>query len=167
MILTKKMKCTYCDAGNESFHGYHYIESGAAQRCENYVEPRSYTQEQVDVLVADLERQRDTAHAAAIQAAANLEINPPCYCGGFQVHDHSCPSYDLHAYRKKQILALTPANAQRCYDLRIAEAVKDEAKWWVTRRIRTVVHDDLDCACAEHGRLASASAEIDRLRESE
>lgn len=70
----------------------------------------------VDLLdtIEALTRERDTAHAAAIAAAAA-----------------ECDRRDnLPSEIQRRILALTPADAQRSYNLRIAEAVRDESEWW-------------------------------------
>ncbi len=103
-----------------------------------------------------------TAHAAAIQAASKhipflVSEGIPgyikCSCG-WDSRKSNEVSWANHI-----VFAVTLADAQRLYDLRIAEAVKDEANWW---------HAEMWCdgvePCQGCKRLASASAEVERLK---
>ncbi len=126
--------------------------------------------------IADLERQRDelnrkweetfdlanraaaaaekwktqlaTAHAAAIQAAA-------------EAVSEGAPKGEMFINCSEVILALTPATSQHLYDLRIAEAVRDEGLEW-SAKINTVNAEEWATR-----RLASASAEVERLQSQE
>jgi len=115
-----------------------------------------------------------TAHAAAISTAGQhcpmIAIDDTAskvwvYCScGFN-RDSTTYATDPDKWTE-HILALTPATAQRLYDLRIAEAVRD--------KLQSIHNYDWknaekghDCSlgiykiCSE---LASASAEVERLR---
>jgi len=87
--------------------------------------------------------------AAAFPAAANI------------VEKHS--NFAVRAGQLstvQDILALTPAEAQRLYDLRIAEAVRDECQWFALN----IEYSESSGDYVEK-RLASASAEVERLKE--
>lgn len=136
--------------------------------CDNCLKER----ERVLAGITDLEHQRDTAleqvqtlareivawreeaataHVAAIQAAAER-------IRGI--------AYDELVVA---VLTLIPADAQRLYNLRIAEAVRDEAKtahdldWrsWPSHRCLKKLDKSSGWSCR---RLASASARVERLK---
>ncbi len=105
--------------------------------------------------IADLERQRDTAHAAAIQTAANLVDKEQRFEFG------AClDNADIRELRDA-ILSLTPAASQRLYNLRIAEALEAVYKLeaigcgYNNRRLRDRLIQE---------RLAAVSAEVERLK---
>lgn len=93
-----------------------------------------------------MQEQRDTAHAAAIQAAAA-----------------ECDRRDnLPSEIQRRILALTPAESQRSYDLRIAEAVFAEAGVWSHKW--GIISDHSTSTCGDCARLASLKIAIEHLK---
>jgi len=110
-------------------------------------------------IMKTVDKIRDTAHAAAIQAA----------CEAIEKCSKPYPAIVLS---QRLIRALTPADAQRLYDLRIAEAVEaavNECKAWHEDDLEdgksNVLHIREHCyECRKYAeRLADASAEVERL----
>src|SRR6266403_1124981 len=96
----------------------------------------------------EMKVQRDTTHTAAIQAAAD-ELT----------REHH-KDFAIGVCRAREvILNIIPINAQRLYDLRIAEAVLIEAEWWKENH---GARCDGNWNLKARKRLASASAEVER-----
>jgi len=119
--------------------------------------------------IADLERQRDTAHAAAIQAAANLVDKEQRFEFGVRLDNE-----DIRGLRDS-ILAITLATSLRLYDLRIKEAVRDALIKYSAPNV-ACPHDEevwyCDCCKFDQEKkqaemLVSTSAEVERLKAQE